>query len=89
MWWVICLQEDEEAFWGSRPLSEEVIHTALFNVLYLGFISKFMEDDYNEPLNDIADVYVSSLRNTHENHYNQQRRVIITQLLTHNAHNLC
>ena len=68
----VYLQEDEESFWGARPLSGEVLETALFNVMYLLLLRHRMQDAYNQPLRDIAKIYLSSLRDTHDRQYKEK-----------------
>ena len=62
----VFLQNDELAFWGARPHSEEVIHTALFNVMYLLHVGGKLYDELYQPLRDGVDIFLSTPRDAHD-----------------------
>ena len=70
-------EKDEMRFWGGqRPPTDEVIETAMFNVMYLLALYNHLIDKLFEPLRTGVDVFLSSLRDCPENQY-QQRKVRI------------
>ena len=59
----LTLQEqDEMKFWGTRPHSEQIIQTAMFNVQYLLTLYLKLQDKLYEPLRTGVDIFLGSLR---------------------------
>ena len=59
-------QEDEQNFWGTRPVTETCRQVLTINVMYLLALQREMMDALLNPFRDGVDIFLAELRDVSE-----------------------